>query len=304
MRISRNLPIVVALGVAASWAQNPVPGANTPILGEDAVKVSDHVWAIMGFPNIAIVVGTRATLVVDTGLGPRNGAIVARVAAKLSAPNAKLYLTTTHFHPEHAAGDAGFPAGTILVRNAAQQQEMDLHGKEIVERFSSSNPQRKELLADTKLRVPDVVYDDDATIDLGGASARLLWFGRAHTNGDELIFVNPDRTMISGDVVQNKTVPNISGDAGTPASWLAVLDKIATLNALHVLPDHSEPGDGSLVAQEKAFIADVRTRALALKKQGISVDEAGKQLSSELKTKYPDWPYMNVANFVKSVYAE
>jgi glyoxylase-like metal-dependent hydrolase (beta-lactamase superfamily II) len=304
MRIYRNLAIVAALAAAAAYAQNPVPGANTPVLGEDTVKVSDHVWAIMGFPNIAIVVGARATLVVDTGLGPRNGAIVARVAAKFSAPNGKLFLTTTHFHPEHAAGDAGFPAGTILIRNAEQQREMDVHGKEIVERFSSSNPQRKELLADTRLRTPDVIYNDDAKIDLGGATARLLWFGRAHTNGDELIFVEPDRTLISGDVVQNKTVPNISGDGGTPASWLAVLDKIAALNALHVLPDHSEPGDGSLVAQEKAFIADVQARALALKKQGVTVDDAGKQLSAELKTKYADWPYMNVAAFVKSVYAE
>src|SRR6202044_4058798 len=123
MPIFRNLAIVAVLAAAAAYAQNPVPGANTPVLGEDTVKVSDHVWAIMGFPNIAIVVGARAALVVDTGLGPRNGATIARVAAKLSAPNAKLYLTTTHFHPEHAAGDAGFPPGTILIRNGVQQQE-------------------------------------------------------------------------------------------------------------------------------------------------------------------------------------
>ena len=50
---------------------------NQPVLGEDTVKVSDHVWAIMGWPNIGIVVGANATLVVDTGLGPRNGATVA-----------------------------------------------------------------------------------------------------------------------------------------------------------------------------------------------------------------------------------
>ena len=61
-----------------------------------------------------------------------------------------------------------------------------------------------------------------ATIDLGGVTARLLWFGGAHTKGDELTFVEPDRTLISGDVVQNKTMPNIFGDGGTPASWLAV----------------------------------------------------------------------------------
>jgi hypothetical protein len=52
---------------------------NNPVLGEEAVKVSEHVWAIMGWPNIAIVVGTDAVLVVDTGLGPKNGATIARV---------------------------------------------------------------------------------------------------------------------------------------------------------------------------------------------------------------------------------
>jgi len=294
----RTLPILLAL------AAFPLAAQQNPLLGEDPVKISDHVWAIMGFPNIAIVTGTRATLVVDTGLGPRNGATLARVAAKLSAPNAKLYLTTTHFHPEHAAGDAGFPPTTILIRNDLQQREMDLHGAELLATFSSRNAQWKELLADVKLRTPDVLYTDEAKIDLGNATVRLLWFGGAHTKGDELIFIEPDRTLVSGDVVQNKTVPNIASDGGTPASWLAVLDKIAALNVFHVLPDHSAPGDGSLVTQEKAFITDIRTRAQALKKQGVSADDAGKQVSTELKAKYSDWPNTNVANFVKSVYAE
>lgn len=71
-----------------------------------------------------------------------------------------------------------------------------------------------------------------------------------------------------------------------------------------MLPDHSAPRDGSLVTQERTFISDLRTRALALKKQGVTTDDAGKQLSTELKAKYADWPSMNVAGFVKSVYAE
>src|ERR1700681_4089920 len=108
-----TLLLLAASGGAVLSAQ------NQPVLGEDTVKISDHVWAIMGWPNIAIVVGTRATLVVDTGLGPRNGATIARVAAKLAPGNQKLFLTTTHFHPEHAGGDAGFSGGTILIRNAA-----------------------------------------------------------------------------------------------------------------------------------------------------------------------------------------
>jgi glyoxylase-like metal-dependent hydrolase (beta-lactamase superfamily II) len=274
-----------------------------PLLGENATKVSDHVWAIMGFPNVAIVIGSRATLVVDTGLGPRNGATIARVAAKLSG-NQKLFLTTTHFHPEHAAGEGGFPPNTILIRDAVQQQEMEQHGMQMVEMFSSRSAQNKELLADVHFRSPDIVFDNDMKIDLGGVTARLLWFGGAHTKGDELTFVEPDGTLVSGDVVQNKVVPNIFGDGGTPSSWIAVLDKVSALQVRYVLPDHSAPGDGSLVAQERAFIDDLRTRALQLKQQGVSADDAGKQLSAELKAKYSDWPNMNVAGFVRSIYNE
>jgi len=174
-----------------------------------------------------------------------------------------------------------------------------------MDRFSSSSAQNKELLAGVKLRAPDVTFERDATVDLGGGvSVKLLWFGEAHTKGDELIFVDPDRTLISGDVVQNKTMPFIADDGGTPASWIAVVDKIATLNAAHVLPDHSAPGDGSMVAAEKSLLTGIRERALALKRQGVTVDDAGKQVSVELKAQHPDWPNTNAAGFVKSVYAE
>ena len=247
-----RLLLLGAVAVAILAAQ------NQPVLGEDTVKVSEHVWAIMGWPNIAIIVGNRATLVVDTGLGPRNGATIARVAAKLAPGNRKLFLTTTHFHPEHAGGEAGFPGGTILIRNAVQQREMELHGKEMVDLFAGRSAQFKELLSNATLRAPDITFEDEAQIDLGDVTARLLWFGGAHTKGDELTFVEPDRTLVSGDVVQNKVVPGIFRDGGTPSSWLAVLDKVAALNALHVLPDHSAPGDGSMVQLEKQFINDLQ----------------------------------------------
>ena len=298
MMVSASLLALSLLTAAPFYAQ------NQPMLGEDTVRVSDHVWAIMGFPNIGIVVGGTATLVVDTGLGPRNGATVARVAKKL-APNNKLYLTTTHFHPEHAAGEPGFPAGTILIRDRVQQDEMNRHGQEIINLFASRNDQQRELLANVKLRPPDEVFDKERTLDLGGGvTARLLWFGGAHTKGDELTFVEPDRTLISGDVVQNKVVPNIFREGGTPSSWIAVLDQVEKLGALHVLPDHSAIGDGSLVAQETAFIVDLRTQALDLKRQGIDAEDAGKRLTAAFKTKYADWPINDLTNFVKSIYAE
>jgi glyoxylase-like metal-dependent hydrolase (beta-lactamase superfamily II) len=291
---------------AAALAQFP-----PPTLSENTTRVSDHVYVILGFPNIAIVTGDQATLVVDTGLGPSNGATAARVAKKLSKGR-KLYLTTTHFHPEHAAGESGFPPETILLRNGVQQQELVDHGAELLALFNRLNPEYARLLQGVdKLRAPDVTFENEAKLDLGGATARLLWYGAGHTKGDQVVLVEPDRAMITGDLVQNKVVPGVAGEGGSFASWLTVLDKLEALKPRYIAPDHSHPGDGSLIPAERAFILDMRSRALAYKKRGLSATDAGKRMADDFKTAYPDWaknpdwPNLNsIAGFVQRVYAE
>src|SRR5258708_23100667 len=103
-----------------AWAQN-----SRLVSPDNLSQLSDHVWMIKGFPNIGIVVGKSATLVIDTGMGTKNGQIVSDAALRLSPKGQKLYLTTTHYHAEHAAGDGGFPPGTILIRPQVQQTEPD-----------------------------------------------------------------------------------------------------------------------------------------------------------------------------------
>ena len=287
---------------AAAMAQNAPAPQGVP---ENAVqRVSDHVYAILGFPNIGIIVGSRATLVVDTGMGARNGAVVVREAEKLVKAPA-LYLTTTHFHPEHAWGEQAFPPRTVIIRPAVQQEELEKHGMEFVEMFRSRSAQNRELLQDAKVRPPDIVFDREVKIDLGGVTARLLWLGAAHTQGDELIFVEPDRALISGDIVQNNLVPSMPNASASVKGWLAILDRLAPLNPRFVVPDHGALGDGSLIAKEKAFLLDLQQRALELKRQGTSADEAGRQITAEFKAKYPDWTNLGpVPNVVRRVYAE
>jgi glyoxylase-like metal-dependent hydrolase (beta-lactamase superfamily II) len=290
--------------ILAAGACFPVAAQNQVMLPENSVtKVSDHVYAIIGFPNIAIVVGGRAALAVDTGMGPKNGAIVARELQRLSK-NPKIFLTTTHFHPEHSAGEGGFPPQTILIRPAAQQQELERRGGEFLDFFSSRSAQNKELLADVKYRTPDITFDRETTLDLGGVTARLFWLGAAHTKGDELIFVEPDRALISGDIVQNKLVPNLFNEDTSAENWLAILDKLEPLKPRYIVPDHGPLGDGSLIAQERAFLSDARNRALALKRQGTALEDASKTVTSEMKAKYPDWNINSLANLVRRVYAE
>jgi glyoxylase-like metal-dependent hydrolase (beta-lactamase superfamily II) len=305
MRSAHLLAAAMIVARAAIAVAGAAQGPPALMLPENQVThVSDHVSAILGFPNIGIVVGDRATLVVDTGLGSRNGAIALHEAQKLSK-GPVLYLTTTHYHPEHAAGEGAFPPNTILVRPIAQQKELEERGMQFVEMFSSRSPQMKELLAGVEFRAPDITFEKEITLDLGGVTARLFWLGQAHTKGDELVDVEPDSTLISGDVVQNKMVPNLPDENASMKGWVEILGKLRQSKWQYVVPDHGALGDGSLIEQDCRFFSQLQARVLELKRQGKSADEAGQILLAEFKTKFTDWPNLTaVPNVVKHVYAE
>jgi glyoxylase-like metal-dependent hydrolase (beta-lactamase superfamily II) len=311
MRGRLRIPIMVLLAFTgiclhaiSSAAQNP-PAAPSPILLENAItRVSEHVYVIMGFPNVGIIVGNRAMLVVDTGMGPRNGATVVHEAEKLAkTPN--LYLTTTHFHPEHSTGEPAFPPRTVIVRPAVQQAELEKLLPKFIDLFAGRTALNKELLQEVKLRTPDILYDHELKLDLGGVNVRLLSLGAAHTTGDELIFVQEDSVLLPGDIVENKLVPSMPDEDASAKNWIAILDQLEPLKPKFIVPDHGALGDGSLIAQERSFLVDLQKRALELKQQGKSVDDAGQLLMAEFKTKYADWGSINaIPNAVKRVYAE
>jgi glyoxylase-like metal-dependent hydrolase (beta-lactamase superfamily II) len=282
----------LGLGLAALAFLAPAAhaqGGSRMINPDNLAKISDHAWVITGFPNIGIVVGSKATLVIDTGMGTRNGQIAADAALRLSPKGHKLYLTTTHYHAEHAAGDGGFPPGTVVIRPKSQQAELESEGQKLVDLFSSRSEQDKELLKDYRARPADILFDKSYKLDLGGVMVGMYWFGAAHTKTDELIMVEPVSVLFSGDVVQNKTGPYFYCGECTPRSWSAVLEHVAQLKPRIVVPDHSAPGDGSLVASEQSLMTDLVTRTKTLKAEGKSADETKHILAAEIQAKYQGW---------------
>jgi glyoxylase-like metal-dependent hydrolase (beta-lactamase superfamily II) len=277
-----------------------------PLLSDDNLKrVSDHVSVLEGFPNVVFVIGSRATLVVDTGLGERNGATVMRAEQKL-AKGPILYLTTTHYHSEHTTGEQAFPANTIIIRNTVQQEEMVKSVGAHMDAFRKMSAQNLDLLQNVKFRPPDVLFDREAKIDLGGVTARLFYVGPAHTKGDELIFVEEDSVLIPGDIVQKDIFPIMPNADASLKGWLANLDNVEALHPKFIVPDHGAAiVDASQIGIQRAYFLGLQTRALELKKQGVSVDDAGKTITAELKAKNPDWPNPNnIAGEVTRVYEQ
>jgi glyoxylase-like metal-dependent hydrolase (beta-lactamase superfamily II) len=288
---------VAAIVIAASTLAAQRGPAADPLVREDVtVKLASHTYVIpdgnVGLvPNVGIVVGSRATLVIDPGLGRRNGETVLREVAKVSK-NTEVYIASTHFHAEHTTGYGAFPQSAKYVNSTVQEAEFAESGMPMVQMFSKRSPATADILKDAARRPAAITFDREYRLDLGGVAVRFLVVGPTHTRGDTGFFVEGDNVLFAGDVVMNNSFL-----AATPVSsmkaWLAAFDAFDAMKPQTIVPAHGAVGPGSIIATNRQIMQAVQARARALKAQGRSADETANTVQAELTAQHPDWPRAN-----------
>jgi glyoxylase-like metal-dependent hydrolase (beta-lactamase superfamily II) len=256
-------------------------------------QVRERVWVFTDqrinlVPNIGVVVGDDATLVVDTGMGRRNGERLLERVRELS--DKPLLLTLTHFHPEHGWGAQAFAGAATIVYNRVQREELEEKFGPFVELFSSFGPEIAELLSDVRLVRPHVVYDgDEAEIDLGGVTVQLSYHGPAHTRGDQLVLLPSERVLFTGDLVENRFFPILPDEDAHGSDWIALLERMEALEATTVVPGHGEVGEIALIGEVREYLEDVRMRVNEAVANGTTLEDAKSQLEPEIRRRYPTW---------------
>jgi glyoxylase-like metal-dependent hydrolase (beta-lactamase superfamily II) len=285
--------------------------SDRPLVAEGATEqVQDRVYVIPDrriefVPNVGIIVGDEAVLVIDTAMGPENGARVLAEARTL-AGDRKLFLTTTHFHPEHAFGAQAFKSHATYIGNSEQAEELADKGAEYVEMFSGFGPALAELLADVELVAPEITYSGEkARLDLGGIAAEFLYYGPAHTRGDQLVFLPEQRILFPGDLVENRFLPIFPDKDAVGTRWLALLDAIQALDPAVLVPGHGAIGDLKLVDELRTYLSDVRSRVETLHSDGRRQEEIERAVDEEMRSRYADWDNeIWIGSAVKSFHAE
>ncbi len=257
----------------------------------DGVYSIRHEDAPDAFPqgNTTVIVGEREALVIDSCYLPSSAeADVAQIRQWTTKP--VRYLVNTHWHYDHTMGNGvyrdAFPGITVVAHVETRRQIAGCNpqwfrnfpgrgeqfrraistGKEAngrtltageIAEYESAlaglEPVGREfqpLAARTDL-APDVGFDRELAIDLGGREVRLLHLGRGNTAGDAVAWLPTERILVAGDLLDHP-VPYLGG--GYPVEEIATLEALARLGADTVVPGHGMVLKG---AYGKAYLGQV-----------------------------------------------
>lgn len=284
-----------AAAVLIIFSLQPLEATVPMVPADKTIQIADRVFVIPDqrvplVPNVGILVGDDSVLVVDTGMGPANAAIVLDEVRKITDKPVR-YLVSTHFHPEHNFGAQAFPEETVIIYATAQYQDLKNKGQRYIDWFVDMfGDDVRGLLESVELIVPDVTFESKAEINLGGLVVELLHFGKpAHTNGDTLVYLPEAKILFAGGLVPTRFFPIMADADSSGRGWIESLEAIERLEIDIVVPGHGELTDPGQIQAVKSYLSGLESRVAQLRAGNRSLEQIQATLTHEFEATYPDW---------------
>lgn len=240
-----------------------VAGCGEKETGPGLVEVSDRVYAmIAGGPSAAeglgansgFVVGDDAVLVVDTRYTPALSRELLDAIRDVTDRPVR-WVVNTHYHPDHAWGNAVFAeAGATIVARPETVEDLRRFSPVYLDYYRSYRPEAWALLENVEVVEPDSLLGDALVIDLGGVSVAVRYFGPAHTAGDAVVFVPEERVVFTGGIAAAEYHPNLGDDGADFANWIRTIGEIEAFDPRAVVPGNGPVGGGESLRSTREYI--------------------------------------------------
>ena len=123
---------------------------------------------------------------------------------------------------------------------------------------------------------PTETFEHQLRIDDKDVPVRMLFLGRANTEGDAVAWLPKQHIVASGDIVVS---PIPFGFGSYSADWIATIGKLKALGFKTLIPGHGQPqSDATYLDRLVATITDVRAQIIPMAKAGLSLDEVKKKV--------------------------
>jgi cyclase len=293
----------VAPAVPAASAPAPAAAASTaapntlPV--SRVVDLGQGVSMLMGQGgNLGLSVGNDGAFMIDDQYATNAEANLAKIE-ELAKGKPK-YLVNTHWHGDHAGGNAVFQAaGTMVFAHTNVRKR--LSGQLVTTgRAAQARPA-------PKVAWPVVTFDQGVDFHLNGQTIRALKVPAAHTDGDVIVYFLEADVLHMGDVYVKNMYPFIdTGSGGTLRGYIEA-QRIALNLAgpnTKIIPGHGELAKKSDLEAELAMIEGAAAAVDARVKAGDTLQQAlaAKPLS-QWTVKFGGG-FMNEDAFVTAIYGE
>jgi cyclase len=235
--------------------------------------------------NAVVLTTNDGVLVIDTRQHPRDGEDLLARIRKITDKPIK-WVINSHFHGDHHFGNPPFKsAGATFVAQSETARIMaQVQPKEFARRGNFFKSRGFDP-AEVKLVLPDVTFDSEMTIQLGGREIRLAYLGPGQQAGDTFVFFPHARMVFTTGMFGPRSMPNM---AFTPSveGWLKLLDRLAAMDADKILPAHGDVSTRQDVKDLSAMLADEYATVKDAIAKGMTLDDARKTLTLP---QYKDW---------------
>jgi cyclase len=272
---------------AAGPAMAQSAGAPAPPQGATFRQVSSDIYFLFEFTssNAVVLVTDEGVLVIDTRQHPRDGQDLIDRIRKITDKPIK-WVINSHFHGDHHFGNSAFKAvgATIVAQKDTARIMQQVQGKELARRGAFFKSRGYDA-AEVKLTMPDVTFDKEMTIRLGGRDIRLAYLGPGQQEGDTFVFFPHARMVFTSGMFGPRSMPNM---AFTPSveNWTKLLDQLAAMDVDRILPAHGDVATAADVKELAAMIRDEYATVKEAAAKGMPVEEAVKTLTLP---QYKDW---------------
>ena len=263
------------------WARTPYEPTDIPM---KLKQVSKHVYYVEGPPgapadndgfmsNASVIIGDNEVVVFDS-LGTPSLAylLLSKIKRITDKPIRKLILS--HYHADHIYGAQVFKdIGAEVIAPLGAQTYINSPAAlgRLTERRESLFPWVNEA---TRIIKPDRLIRKDEKIDIGGVSLHIVSLGSTHSDGDLMVYVNPDRVLLAGDLMFEGRIPFIAGSK--PGRWLKYVTELDPMSFKVVIPGHggSSADPKNAVSFTKNYLNFLHTSMMNAVEQLIPFDEA------------------------------
>jgi cyclase len=308
-RASVNAPcffgkgFVLALALIAGVMIAVLPTAAQQRASDEVTvkQVANDVYFLFDFngSNAVFLVTEEGVLVIDTRTHPRDGRDLLDRIRKLTDKPIK-WVINSHFHGDHHMGNSVFKAeGATFVAQKETARLMQLTQPKEMARRGAGFKSRGYDPDDVKLIVPDVTFDNEMTIRLGGREIRLFYLGPGQQAGDTFVEFPHARLLFTPGAFAKHSMPNM---AFTPSvdSWIKLLDQVAAMDFAQILPAHGDIATRADVKELAAMLADEYATVKDAVDRGVSIEQALKTLTFP---QYKGWRnYGRLEGEIKALY--